>query len=130
MSKDGEGNDYSPLADRGSDMSVAGSPWSGEPRVPAACRNRSVAFDYGKSHGWPAGRRRNKMARYLISFDDGTMIIPEEDLPAVGEASHRVVDEAKAAGVWIFGGGVLSQRASIVATDGTVTDGPIRRPRR
>ena len=64
------------------------------------------------------------MARYLISFDDGTMIIPEEDLPEVSEASHRVVDEAKAAGVWIFGGGVLSQRASSVATDGTVTNGP------
>src|SRR5215210_5332170 len=72
-----------------------------------------------------AGRtRRNKMARYLISFDDGTMIIPEEEMPEVGAASHRVVDEAKAAGVWIFGGGVLSQRASIVATDGTVADGP------
>ena len=52
------------------------------------------------------------------------MIIPEEDMPEVGAASHRVVDEAKAAGVWIFGGGVLSQRASIVATDGTVTNGP------
>ncbi len=64
------------------------------------------------------------MARYLISFDDGTMIIPEEDMPEVGAAAHRVVDEAKDAGVWIFGGGVLSQRASVVATDGTVTDGP------
>ena len=64
------------------------------------------------------------MARYLISFDDGAMIIPEEDMPEVGAASHRVVDEAKAAGVWIFGGGVLRQRASIVATDGTVTGGP------
>jgi hypothetical protein len=28
------------------------------------------------------------------------------------------------AGVWIFGRGVESQRASVVATDGTVTDGP------
>jgi hypothetical protein len=64
------------------------------------------------------------MERYLISFDDGTMIIPEEDLPAVSEASHQVVREAKEAGVWIFGGGLFSQRASIVATDGTVTDGP------
>jgi hypothetical protein len=63
------------------------------------------------------------MTRYLISFDDGTMIIPEEDLPDVAEAAHKVVYEAKDAGVWIFGGGVLSQRASIVATDGTVTDG-------
>jgi len=64
------------------------------------------------------------MTRYLISFDDGTMIIPEEELPAVAEAAHQVVYEAKDAGVWIFGGGLLSQSASIVATDGTVTDGP------
>jgi hypothetical protein len=26
--------------------------------------------------------------------------------------------------VWVFGGGVESQRASVVATDGTVADGP------
>jgi hypothetical protein len=64
------------------------------------------------------------MPRYLISFDDGTMIIPEADLPAVSEAARRVVREAKTAGAWIFGGGLLSQRASIVSTDGTVTDGP------
>ena len=64
------------------------------------------------------------MERYLISFDDGTMIIPEEDLPAVSEAARNVVREAKAAGVWVFGGGVMSQRASIVATDGTVSNGP------
>lgn len=64
------------------------------------------------------------MQRYLISFDDGTMIIPEADLPAVSEASHQVVREAKAAGVWIWGGGILSQRASIVSPDGSVADGP------
>ncbi|MFN8663143.1 MAG: YciI family protein [Thermomicrobiales bacterium] len=64
------------------------------------------------------------MQRFLISFDDGTMIIPEADMPEVGEAAHQVVREAKAAGVWIFGGGLPSQRASIVATDGTVSDGP------
>lgn len=64
------------------------------------------------------------MARYLISFDDGSMNFPEEDFPAVAEASHRVVKEAKEAGVWIFGAGIERQRASIVATDGTVTDGP------
>jgi hypothetical protein len=64
------------------------------------------------------------MTRYLISFDDGAMTFPDEDLPAVAEAAHRVVREAKAAGVWIFGGGILSQRATIVATDGAVSDGP------
>ena len=64
------------------------------------------------------------MARYLISFDDGAMTFPAAELPAVAEASHQVVQEAKTAGVWVFGGGVLSQRARVVATDGTVTDGP------
>ena len=64
------------------------------------------------------------MPRYLISFDDGWMDFPEEDLPAVGEAAHAVVREAQAAGAWVFGGGLESQQASVVATDGTVTDGP------
>ena len=64
------------------------------------------------------------MTRYLISFDDGAMNFPEADLPDVAEAAHKVVQEAKNAGVWVFGGGVENQRASVVATDGTVTDGP------
>ena len=64
------------------------------------------------------------MTRYLISFDDGAMTFPEEELPDVAEAAHKVVQEAKQAGVWVFGGGVVSQRASVVATDGTVTAGP------
>ena len=62
--------------------------------------------------------------RYLISFDDGWMDFPEEDLPEVGKAAHAVVKEAQDAGVWVFGGGLESQQASVVATDGTVTDGP------
>ena len=66
------------------------------------------------------------MPRYLISFDDGSMDhIPEQDWPAVGESAHAVVREAKAAGVWIFGGGLQRQRSSIVTTDGTITDGPV-----
>ena len=66
------------------------------------------------------------MPRYLISFDDGAMDhIPQDDMPAVSEASHVVVREIKQAGAWIFGGGVLRQQASIVATDGSVADGPV-----
>ena len=66
------------------------------------------------------------MPRYLISFDDGSMDhIPAGDWPAVGEASHAVVREAKAAGVWIFGGGILRQQATIVAPNGTATPGPV-----
>ena len=64
------------------------------------------------------------MAQYLISFDDGAMTFPDEELPAVAEAAHAVVREAKNAGVWVFGAGVGRQQASIVGTDRTVTDGP------
>lgn len=65
------------------------------------------------------------MARYLISFNDGAMDhIPDEDWEDVGKAAHAVVQEAVDAGVWVFGAGLERQRASIVATDGMVTDGP------
>ena len=65
------------------------------------------------------------MTWYMISFDDGAMDhIPEEDMPDVGKAAHAVVQEAVNAGVWVLGGGLERQRASIVATDGTVVDGP------
>jgi hypothetical protein len=65
------------------------------------------------------------MARYLISFDDGAMDhISGEDLPDGGKAAHAVIQEAVNAGVFVFGGGLERQRASVVATDGMVTDGP------
>ncbi|MCF0094395.1 YciI family protein [Micromonospora sp. MH99] len=65
------------------------------------------------------------MPRYLISFNEGAMDhIPAEDWPDVGKASHAVIEEAVNAGVWVFGGGLERQQASIVATDGSVTDGP------
>ena len=64
------------------------------------------------------------MTRYLISFDDGAMTFPEEELPDVAAAAHAVVQEAMDGGVWVFGGGLHShEEVSVVATDGTVTDG-------
>src|SRR5262245_65717103 len=72
----------------------------------------------------PLKTRRHWMTRFLISFDDGWMTFPEEDLPDVGKAALAVVHEAQEAGVWVYGAGLESQRASIVATDGTITDGP------
>jgi hypothetical protein len=42
----------------------------------------------------------------------------------VTNASLAVVEEAINAGVWVFGGGLEDQKASVVATDGTATDGP------
>jgi hypothetical protein len=64
------------------------------------------------------------MTRYLISFDEGAMTFPAEDLPDVAKAAHAVVDEAKAAGVWILGGGVQDPEPTVVAIDGSVTHGP------
>jgi hypothetical protein len=72
-----------------------------------------------------AWTRGHQMPRYLISFDAHAMDhIPDEDMPAVARAAHEVVEEAMNAGVWVFGGGLEHQKASIVATEGTVTDGP------
>src|SRR3984885_11433054 len=65
------------------------------------------------------------MTRYLISFGAHAMDhIPDEDMPAVAKAAHAAVQEAVNAGVFVCGGGLEDQRASIVATDGAVTDGP------
>ena len=65
------------------------------------------------------------MTKYLISFDDGAMTFPEEELPDVSDAAHAVVQEAKNAGVFVFAGGLKDhEEASVVAIDGTITDGP------
>lgn len=66
------------------------------------------------------------MARYLISFNDGAMShITREELPDVARAANAVVDEATRAGAWVFGAGLGHHDVvSVVAPDGTVTDGP------
>jgi hypothetical protein len=51
------------------------------------------------------------MPGYLISFDAHAMDhIPDEDMPAVTNASLAVVQEAINAGVWVFGGGLETRR--------------------
>lgn len=65
------------------------------------------------------------MPRYLISFDDGAMAhIADHEWQEVSDITHEVTREAKAAGVWIWGGGLARQQATIVGTDGSVTPGP------
>jgi len=64
------------------------------------------------------------MTKYLISFPSGAMVVPAEDLQAVSDAAHAVVEEAKDAGVWVFGGGIdESVPPVLVDGDGTVTQG-------
>ena len=64
------------------------------------------------------------MTRYLIAFDDGDMVFPREDLPEVARAVRAVEADGVRAGVWVFAAGLEHQDPSVVATDGTVTDGP------
>lgn len=64
------------------------------------------------------------MAKYLISFPSAAMVVPDEAWEAVGRDAHVVIDEAKAAGVYVFGGGIdESVPPVLVAADGTVTEG-------
>lgn len=63
------------------------------------------------------------MTKYLISFPSPAIDIPDEDWTAVGEAARAVIREAKAAGVYVFGGGLNEDVAALmVAADGTVTN--------
>lgn len=64
------------------------------------------------------------MTKYLVSFPSDALVLSGEDLQAVSDASHAVVEEAKDAGVWVFGGGIdESVPPVLVDRDGTVTDG-------
>ena len=64
------------------------------------------------------------MTKYLISFPSAAMVVSDAELPAVANAAHRVIDEAKAAGVYVFGGGIAEQIDPVlVAGDGSVAAG-------
>ncbi|HUZ42722.1 MAG TPA: YciI family protein [Acidimicrobiales bacterium] len=65
------------------------------------------------------------MAKFIVSYGASAMDhIPDEDMPAVADAAHAVVEEILNAGVYVLAGGLENRSSSIVATDGTVTDGP------
>jgi hypothetical protein len=64
------------------------------------------------------------MTQYLISFNDGAMTFPEEELPDVAKAARAVVQEIKDAGAFVFAGGLGDPgEASVVAADGTIAHG-------
>ena len=71
------------------------------------------------------------MAKYLISFPAPAMVVPDNELEEVGRAAHAVIEEAKAAGVYVFAGGIDNRvPAVLVAPDGVVIEGgyPWARP--
>lgn len=64
------------------------------------------------------------MTKYLIMFGAHAMDqIPDEDMPAVASAARAVSQEAISSGVYVLAGGVVDEKGSIVAVDGTVSDG-------
>ncbi len=64
------------------------------------------------------------MYKYLISFPSAAMVVPDGEWEAVIRDSHAVIEEAKAAGVYVFGGGIdESVPPALVSADGTVAPG-------
>lgn len=64
------------------------------------------------------------MAKYLISFPSAAMKVPDEAWDEVVRDSHAVIEEAKAAGVYVFGGGIdESVSPLLVSATGATTEG-------
>jgi hypothetical protein len=64
------------------------------------------------------------MTKYLISFPSAAMKVPRDQMEAVSRDSHDVIRAAKAAGVYVFGGGIdESVPPVLVAADGSIAEG-------
>lgn len=64
------------------------------------------------------------MAKYLISFPSAAMVVAPDEMGTVGRDAHAVIEEAKAAGVYVFAGGLDEAVPPVlVAADGTVAEG-------
>jgi hypothetical protein len=64
------------------------------------------------------------MPRYLISFDAHAMDhVPKRTFLPWAEQPTRWSRRRWTPGVWVFGGGLRDQKASVAAADGTVNEG-------
>lgn len=62
------------------------------------------------------------MTKYLISFPSDAMVLTDEEFAIVAADAHAVIEEAKVAGVYVFGGGIEEEvHPVLVAADGTVS---------
>jgi len=60
----------------------------------------------------------------LISFPSAAMVVPEIELALVSRDAHAVIEEAKAAGVYVFSGGVNEGIPPLlVSAGGVVSEG-------
>jgi hypothetical protein len=61
------------------------------------------------------------MTKYLISFPSSAMVLTDEEFQLAGVESRAVIEEAKTAGVYVFGGGIHEGvEPVLVSADGTV----------
>lgn len=68
------------------------------------------------------GDHNGGMTKYLISFPSDAMVLTEDEFPTVVAESHAVIEEAKAAGVYVFGGGIdEGVEPVLVSADGSVS---------
>lgn len=69
-------------------------------------------------------KESTSMAKYLISFPSAAMVVPEGEVATVGRSAHAVIEEAKAAGVYVFAGGIDGDVPPVlVSADGSVAKG-------
>lgn len=62
------------------------------------------------------------MTKFLISFPSDAMQLEPDEWVAAGEDSRAVIREIKAAGAYVFGGGINEDVEPVtVAADGTVS---------
>ncbi len=70
----------------------------------------------------PTAVHHRDMTKYLISFPSEAMALTDEEFPIVSAESHAVIQEAKAAGVYVFGGGIEEEVDPVlVSADGSVS---------
>lgn len=62
------------------------------------------------------------MAKYLISFPSEAMQLSDAELQQASIDSHAVIEDAKTAGVYVFGGGIAEDVDPVlVSADGSVS---------
>lgn len=66
------------------------------------------------------------MTHYLISFGDDAMDFTDEEFAEVVRTSHEAFRELEAAGVVVFGGGLVRPGSpTVVDADGTATEASV-----
>lgn len=102
-------------SDEGEHVDTAGK------RRPAACSPTAILLS--RLAAAPPAMHHGGMTKYLISFPSEAMQVSDEELPAVGDAARAVIEEAKVAGVYVFGGGIHEGVDPVlVSDDGSVSD--------